>query len=143
MHLPALRRLCLRDRTWLGESAQIDTTSCPDIARTTSRAARLTRHHTPEQILLAETASRETITRWLREDRHPALTRRWAARARVLSPSQSSFGPGPPAQNDLMAAATYRETITLTAALLSSPTSATVISEREADKLSALLIDSS
>lgn len=134
-HLPALQRLCPRHRIWLGQTQQIDTTNCPEIAGAARRATRLQHRHSPQQILLVETTSREIIiTHWLREDRHPSLTRRWSTRASHLNPSSS---PQAPTMNDdVITAVTYPETITLTAAILSSPTTPT---EHLGDQLSPLL----
>jgi hypothetical protein len=139
VHLPALRRLCQRHRTWLGQAQQIDTTSCPDIARSASRAARLARHHSPERILLAETTGRETIQRWLSEDHYPALTRRWTTRLNRLGTGRPLTGAEPRDPGDLIAAATYSETITLATALLSPAIPASGATEHERAELSVLL----
>ncbi|MDQ1247718.1 MAG: hypothetical protein QG597_2089 [Actinomycetota bacterium] len=120
VHLPALQRLCLRHRTWLGHVRQIDTSNCPDIVLAAQRAACLARHHSPTRVLLAETTARETIKRWLAHDRHPVLTRRWTTRLDRLDASQPPTDADPCDREDLIAAATYSDTITIATALLSS-----------------------
>ena len=118
VHLPALQRICPHHRTWLGHTQQIDTTNCPNIIRSTNRAARLTRRNSPARILFAETTSRNIIVRWLKDDRHPTLTRRWTTRLNELTATRSLADIGPD-HADLLAAATYSETVCLTAILLS------------------------
>jgi hypothetical protein len=142
VHLPALRWLCQRHRTWLGQAEQIDTTSCPDIVRSANRAARLARNHSPERILLAETTGRETVHRWLSENRCPVLTLRWTTRLNRLGTGRSLTGVEPHDSGDLTAAATYSETITLATALLSPAISTSGATEHERAELSALLLGS-
>ena len=141
VHLTALHRLCHRHHTWLGQSQQIDTTNCPDITRSAYRAARLALHHPPGQILLAETSAREIIAGWLREDRHPNLTRRWLTLVGLINPGRSH----PELETldtDLTDAATYSQTVTLAAAFLSSPTWAANAQQGRTDDLAAHLIES-
>jgi hypothetical protein len=120
VHLPALQRLCLRHRTWLGHIQQIDTSSCPDIVHAAQRAARLARRYSPTRVLLAETTARETIKRWLAHDRHPVLTRRWTARLDRLDTSRPPTDADPCDREDLIAAAIYSDSLTIATALLSS-----------------------
>ncbi|HEY6793878.1 MAG TPA: hypothetical protein VI248_04260 [Kineosporiaceae bacterium] len=123
VHLPALQRLCPRHRIWLGHTQQIDTTGCPDILPAARRAARLARSHGATRVLLAETIAHQTIQQHLTQDQYPDVTKRWTTRidrlatARTRSPS----GTEPHAREDLIAAATYSDTITLAARLLSRP----------------------
>jgi hypothetical protein len=140
VHLPALQRLCPRHHIWLGDSRQIDITDCPDIRRANRRANRLRRAHTAHQILLAETTSREITARWLREDRHPALTRRWTARAATMSTDASPHDLRSPEHEDHLTALTYPETITLTAVLLASRTPTADTSDPRTDHLADHLI---
>jgi hypothetical protein len=142
VHLPAQQRLCARHRTWLGLAQQIDTTACPDIARSANHAVRLARRHTSERILLAETTSNELITRWLREDRQPTLTRRWRTRIALLRPRRPLIDTASADQADLIAAATYPDTMTLTAMFLSAPSPTGRTPESADDDLSALLTGS-
>lgn len=141
VHLPALLRLCPRHHTWLGRSQQIDTTTCPDIIRSAHRAARLAARHPAGQILLAETSAREIVARWLREDLHPNLTRRWITRIGLLNPGRPHPELGS-LDTDLADAATYHETVTLAAAFLSSPTWRANAQQGRADDLAAHLIGS-
>jgi hypothetical protein len=120
VHLPALQRLCLHHRTWLGQVRQIDTSSCPDTDHAAHRAARLARRHSPTRVLLAETTARETIKRWLTQDRHPVLTQRWTARLDRLDATRPLTDVDPCDREDLIAAATYSDTITIATTLLSS-----------------------
>jgi len=124
VHLPALQRLCLRHRTWLGHARQVDTSSCPDIVQAARHAARLARRYSPTRVLFAETTAREAIKSWLDQDRHPVLTRRWAARLDRLDVARPLTDDEPLDREDLIAAATYSDTVTLAAALLSSTLSA-------------------
>jgi hypothetical protein len=124
VHLPALQRLCLRHGTWLGHARQLDTSRCPDIVQAARRAAGLARRHSPSRVLLAETTAREAINSWLEQDRHPVLTRCWAARLARLDVARPLTDDEPRDREDLIAAATYSDTVTLAAALLSSTISA-------------------
>ena len=123
VHLPALQRLCLRHRTWLGHARQLDTSPCPDIVQAARHAARLAQRHNPTRVLLAETTAREAIRGWLEQDRHPVLTRRWTTRLDHLDVARP-LTDEPRDREDLIAAATYSDTVTLATALLSSTISA-------------------
>jgi hypothetical protein len=140
VHLPALQRICPHHRTWLGQTHQIDTTNCPDIVRSANRAARLARCHSPARILFAETNSRDIITRWLKTGRYPTLTRRWTTILNKLTAAGSLADIGSD-HADLIAAATYSETVSL-AAILLSPTSTAHAFEHDCTDLSARLIGS-
>ena len=140
VHLPALQRLCPRHRTWLGHTQQIDTTGCPDIVGAARRAARLARRHGSTRVLLAETIARQTIQQCLAHDQYPVVTQRWSVRIDRLATARtrSLSGTGPHAREDLIATATYSNTITLAASLL-SPTGSTPPTTAEVDPLARLL----
>lgn len=111
VHLPALQRLCTRHRIWLGHTRQIDITSLgPDIVAATRRSLRLALRHGPARVVLAETIARVAVRRHLTHGSTHARAQRGATGIDLPASLHDD--------EDLFAAVTYSDVITIAAALL-------------------------
>jgi hypothetical protein len=110
VHLPAHQRACIRHRTWLGRTIQIDLTAAPDIIHAARQAGRLARQHGITRLVLAEATARQQAA--------PASSPDIRQRAKMLAAARPGLHPGHP---DAAEAAAYPETIRTAAAILREP----------------------